>query len=154
MAKESAGILLFRMQKTSLEVLLAHPGGPFWKNKDIGAWTIPKGEIGEGEDKLQAALREAREELGVTVTGDHTVALSPVKLKSKKVIYAWAIEMDVDVTDIHSNTFDLEWPPGSGVMKAFPEIDRAEWFSVGEGLEKINAGQRPLIEELIQKLLP
>lgn len=149
MIKQSAGILLYRRRGKGLEVLLAHPGGPFWKNKDDGAWTIPKGEISEGEDRLAAAIRETKEELGVTLSGDF-IPLTPVKQKSGKVIFAWAIEMDLDASSMASNSFEMEWPPKSGVMKSFPEIDRAEWFGLEEALQKINPGQRPLLIELIE----
>jgi predicted NUDIX family NTP pyrophosphohydrolase len=153
MAKESAGILFFRRTPHSIEVMLAHPGGPFWQNKDLGAWTIPKGEIADGEDIREAAFREVKEELGITTTGDDVIELSPVKLKSGKKIYAWAMERDIDVGKIRSNTFELVWPPGSGQVRSFPEIDRAAWFSLEEGMEKINPGQRGLLDEL-EKLFP
>lgn len=139
--------MLYRRQKNQLEVLLAHPGGPFWKNKDEGAWTIPKGEISEGEDRLAAAIRETKEELGVKLSGDF-IALTPVKQKSGKVIFAWALEQDIDPGMIASNSFEIEWPPKSGLMKSFPEIDRAEWFEMEEALQKINPGQSPLLIEL------
>jgi predicted NUDIX family NTP pyrophosphohydrolase len=145
--KKSAGIILFRLNHKLPEVLLVHPGGPFWAKKDEGAWSIPKGELEEGEDALKAAIREMKEETGVTMSGDF-IELNPVKQKSGKVIYAWAQERDVDPTQVKSNDFEMEWPPKSGTKRTFPEIDRAAWFNMDEAKRKINMGQRPLIEEL------
>jgi predicted NUDIX family NTP pyrophosphohydrolase len=149
--KTSAGILLYRFINKVLEVFLVHPGGPFWKNKDAGAWSIPKGEFTEDEDPLKAAQREFREETGIEVSGNF-IALTPVKLKSSKLVHAWALEKDVDHTSITSNHFPLEWPPKSGKMIEVPEVDKAGWFTAKEAKEKINTGQLPLIDELIKKI--
>jgi predicted NUDIX family NTP pyrophosphohydrolase len=149
--KTSAGILLYRFNKKNVEVFLVHPGGPFWKNKDEGAWSIPKGEYGEDEDALKAAIREFNEETGISVAGDF-ISLNPVKLKSGKLVKAWALEKDIDATIIKSNTFLLEWPPKSGKKIEVPEIDRAGWFTIQEAKEKINIGQLPLLEELSAKV--
>ena len=147
MNKKSAGILLFRHRGKSLEILLVHPGGPFWKNKDIGAWSVPKGEFSE-EEPLAAALREFKEETGMEIDGKF-IPLSPVKQKSGKLIFAFALEHDIDIEKIVSNTFELEWPPHSGKKNEFPEIDKAAWFSPTEAIEKINPAQMALVEELI-----
>jgi predicted NUDIX family NTP pyrophosphohydrolase len=149
--KTSAGILLYRFNKKIPEVFLVHPGGPFWKNKDEGAWSIPKGEYAEGEDPLQAAIREFGEETGISISGDFT-PLTTVKLKSGKYVNAWALQMDIDATAVKSNTFLLEWPPRSGKKIEVPEIDKAEWFVLNEAKLKINAGQVPLLEELAGKI--
>ena len=149
--RTSAGILLYRFNKKNLEVFLVHPGGPFWKNKDEGAWSIPKGEYAEDEDALKAAIREFKEETGVSVSGDF-IPLNTVKLKSGKYVKAWALEKDIDSTAVNSNTFLLEWPPKSGKKIEVPEVDRAEWFSIQAAKKKINAGQVPLLEELSTKL--
>ena len=128
--KTSAGIILFRTGNdinNDLQVLLVHPGGPFWAKKDLGVWSIPKGEIAGGENMLDAARRELKEETGIEVDGSF-IALSPVKLKSGKIIYAWAIKYDFEIINITSNTFEMEWPPKSGKVKDFPEIDKADWF--------------------------
>jgi predicted NUDIX family NTP pyrophosphohydrolase len=130
-------------------VLLAHPGGPFFKNKDAGSWTIPKGEFDDSENALNAAIREFEEETGIRLLGEF-IELKPVKLKSGKMVYAWALEKDVDVSNITSNEFQIEWPPRSGRMQSFPEIDKAEWFSVEAALEKINPSQASLIEQLVK----
>ncbi|GAC1308984.1 MAG: NUDIX domain-containing protein [Mucilaginibacter sp.] len=147
MVKQSAGILLYRKNNDQLQVFLVHPGGPFFKNKDIGAWSIPKGEFLPDEDPLAAAKREFMEETGQPVDGEF-IPLEPVYLKSGKKVYAWAVEGDIDHEVIDSNLFEMEWPPRSGKMQSFPEIDRAAWFTVGEAKEKINAGQAGLIESL------
>ena len=150
MSKQSSGILLYRRKNERLEILLVHPGGPFWKKKDSGAWSIPKGEF-EAEDALQAAKREFEEELGSPIEGE-MVALKPRKQKGGKIVHAWAVEGDLDPQKIKSNTFELEWPPKSGKTQQFPEIDRAEWFPVSTALEKINQGQAAFIQELVEKL--
>ena len=147
MASTSAGLLLFRHGSHGLEVLLVHPGGPFWARKDAGAWSIPKGELADGEDPLQAAIREAREELGVDVDGDF-LPLTPVRQAGGKLVRAWAVRADLDPAGVRSNTFELEWPPGSARMQTFPEVDRAGWFRPDEARLKILKGQVPLIDEL------
>jgi len=150
--KQSAGILLFKHESGAMQVLLVHPGGPFWKNKDLGSWSIPKGEVTADEQMFDAAVREFEEETGVLLTGDF-IELKPIKLKSNKLVFAWACEHDLDVSQVVSNTFEVEWPPKSGLLKSFPEIDRAAWFSVDEALEKINASQTNLIHQLLGKVI-
>jgi predicted NUDIX family NTP pyrophosphohydrolase len=147
MAKHSAGILMYRRRQTIVEVLLAHMGGPFWAKKDLGAWSIPKGEFEPGEIPLDAAKREFQEETGLTVNGEF-IPLTPIKLSGGKILHAWAVEGDCDASSIKSNTFMLEWPPRSGKQQAFPEIDRAEWYSLDDAQEKVTKGQRGLIEAL------
>lgn len=149
MPKLSAGILLYRTNKDdALEVLLVHPGGPFWKNKDAGAWSIPKGEYQEGEDPFAAALKEFTEETGVTLKPQNAIELGQIQQKGGKRVTAWAIEGDLDPNAIQSNTFTLEWPPRSGKQEKFPEADRAAWFSPADAREKINQAQRELIDRL------
>lgn len=148
--KKSAGLLLYRTRKGETEVLLVHPGGPFWKNKDMGAWSIPKGEFTD-EDPLDAAFREFEEETGVAV-GGKCIALTPLRQKSGKLIYAFALRRSIDATGIRSNVFDFEWPPRSGKFISIPEVDRAEWFDTDTALEKINTGQRGFINELLEKI--
>lgn len=155
MPKQSAGLLLFRRINSVLEVLLVHPGGPFWAKKDDGAWSIPKGEIAEGENPLQAAYREFEEEMGRAIKDDSrgdSLPLTPVRQAGGKVVYAWAIENNFDVATLKSNTFSMEWPPRSGRHEEFPEVDRAEWFSLTEARQKILKGQEPLLLELERKL--
>jgi predicted NUDIX family NTP pyrophosphohydrolase len=147
MAKTSAGILLFRRRANSVEVFLVHPGGPYWARKDAGAWSIPKGEVEAGEDLLTGAKREFAEETGVTVEGS-LAPLEPVTQAGGKIVHAWAVEGDTDAATIRSNTFSLEWPPGSGKAREFPEVDRAGWFDLAAAREKINKGQRGLLEQL------
>lgn len=149
--KTSAGILPYRFTNKVLEVFLVHPGGPFWIKKDKGAWSIPKGEFTEDEDPLKAAQREFKEETGIEVSGNF-IALTPVKLKSGKLVHAWALEKDADHTGITSNHFSLEWPPKSGKMIEVPEVDKAGWFTIKDAKEKINPGQLPLLDELIKKI--
>ncbi|HEV3144315.1 MAG TPA: NUDIX domain-containing protein [Gemmataceae bacterium] len=151
MAAISTGLLMYRINAGKLQVLLAHPGGPFYQNKDDGVWTIPKGEPEAGEDLLEAAKREFAEEIGFLPTG-HFVPLKPVTLRSRKTVYAWAVEGDCDPKTVVSNTFTMEWPPHSGRQMEFPEIDQADFFDVSAARRKINAGQRPLLAEL-EKLL-
>jgi len=151
MPKTSAGLLLYRFRNSVLEFLLVHPGGPFWKNKDAGAWTIPKGEIGEKEEPLAAAVREFEEELGFKPTGPFT-ELPPVKQKGGKVVHAWAFEGDCEPNQIKSNTFTMEWPPRSSKQVEFPEVDRAEFFDFENAKAKINPAQIPLLEELQRRL--
>lgn len=148
--KQSAGILMYRYIDSALQVLLVHPGGPLWARKDLGVWTIPKGEF-DDEEALVAARREFEEETGTAVNGDF-VALAPITQKSGKVVYAFALEGNLDARAIQSNTFEMEWPPRSGKQRSFPEIDRAEWFSLEAAAEKINPAQRALLLELVQML--
>ena len=149
--KRSAGILLYRRTGDVLEVLLAHPGGPFWAKRDLGAWTIPKGEIAEGEDPLAAARRELEEETGIR-TDSSALPLTPRRQAGGKLVMAWAVEGDCDASAIRSNTFTLEWPPRSGRMADFPEIDRAAWFDPVEARRRILPAQVPFIDELEAKL--
>jgi predicted NUDIX family NTP pyrophosphohydrolase len=151
MGKQSAGLLLYRRREGRLEVLLVHPGGPLWAQKDAGAWSIPKGEHGPEEDPLTAARREFAEETGFTATGPF-LPLTPLKQKSGKLIQAFACEGEADPGDLTSNTFTLEWPPHSGSMKEFPEVDRAAWFPLPEAREKIHPGQAGFLEELARLL--
>jgi len=146
--KTSAGILLYKKHLGQLLFLLVHPGGPFWKNKDIGAWSIPKGEFNEDEDALQAAIREFHEETGTLPEGNFT-ELRPVRLKSGKEIFAWASEGDMDVTTLKSNTFEMEWPPRSGKFQDIPEVDRAGWFTHEDALQKVNPAQADLILQVV-----
>ncbi len=151
MAKESAGLLMYRHRAGKLEFLLVHPGGPFWKGKEAGAWTVPKGEVQPGEDPLAGAQREFEEELGFKPNGEF-VPLSPVKQKSGKLVRAWAFAGDCSPDTCKSNTFKLEWPPRSGQFQDFPEVDRAAFFTFEEAREKINPAQIALLEELQNRL--
>lgn len=152
--KHSAGILLFRRAGGGVEVLLVHPGGPFWKRRDDGAWSIPKGEIEADEEPLAAALREMREELGPAPELDHgeLIELGSVRQRAGKVVDAWAAEADFDPATLESIEFELEWPPRSGDQATFPEVDRAEWFSPDEARKKILGGQAPFIDRLLEHL--
>lgn len=147
-SKQSAGILLYRRRTEQTEVLLVHPGGPFWVKKDVGAWFIPKGELEPGEDALQAAHREFLEELGSPPPGGEALALGTVKNKSGKLIAAWAIEGDLDVATAKSTMFSLEWPPKSGKKQEFPEVDRASFFAPSEARVKLHPAELPLLERL------
>lgn len=149
--KLSAGILAYRVRGDDLQVLLGHPGGPFWKNKDRNAWSIPKGLIDDGEDPLRAAQREFLEETGFTLDGPF-LELAPIRQKSGKIVSAWACEADIDTNNIQSNSFPLEWPPKSGKIQEFPEIDKAEYFSIIEAIGKINQYQLDLIKDLCKQL--
>jgi len=151
MGKESAGLLLYRHRDGRLEVFLVHPGGPFWAHKDAGAWSIPKGEHGPEEDPLAAARREFTEETGFTATGPF-LPLTPLKQKSGKVVQAFACIGEADPLNLTSNSFTLEWPPRSGLLQEFPEVDRAAWFPWAEALEKIHPGQAGFLEELARLL--
>jgi predicted NUDIX family NTP pyrophosphohydrolase len=151
MSKQSAGILLYRKTNNRLQVFLVHPGGPFFKNKDIGVWSIPKGEFLDDEDPLAAAKREFKEETGRPVEGNF-IKLNAVTLKSGKIVYGWAVECDIDHETISSNLFEMEWPPKSGKKQSFPEIDRAGWFDIETAKIKINEGQVGLVDELIHIL--
>lgn len=147
MPKTSAGIMVYRLREGRLEVLLVHPGGPFWAKKDLGAWSIPKGEFAEPEDPFEAAVREFREETGCDIGGPFE-PLAPRKQPSGKIVHAWVAEGDLDPRQIKSNTFLLEWPKGSGRQKEFPEIDRAEWFGLREARQRILPGHIGFLDEL------
>ncbi len=152
MPKVSAGLLMYRREQDKLEFLLVHPGGPFWKAKDAGAWTIPKGELAENEDALAAAKREFEEELGIKPTGPF-LALEPIKQKGGKVVQAWAFEGNCDPTQCKSNMFTMIWPPGSGRICEFPEVDRVEFFQLEPAKLRINSAQIPFLEELVARLV-
>lgn len=151
MPKTSAGLLMYRNRNGRLEVLLVHLGGPFWKNKDAGAWFIPKGEINPGEEELAAAQREFQEETGLAPAGEF-LALSTVKHKSGKNVVAWAFAGDGDPAALKSNTFEMEWPPKSGKMTQFPEIDRADFFTVEAAREKMHAAEFEFVTRLVDQL--
>jgi predicted NUDIX family NTP pyrophosphohydrolase len=146
MPTQSAGLILYRRRR-EIEVLLVHPGGPFWAKKDMHAWSIPKGEFGAGDDPLSAARREFTEETGLPIDGTFR-ALPPVKQPGGKVVHAWAVEGDCDPAAVTSNRFTLEWPPRSGRMQEFPEVDRASWFPLAVAREKIHKGQVALLDAL------
>ena len=150
-AKRSAGLLLHRNRNGAREVLLVHPGGPFWAKKDLGAWSIPKGEYDDGEDARACALREFEEELGTPLVTRELVDLGSVKQRNGKVVTAWAAEGDLDAGAVHSNTFTMQWPPRSGRMQEFPEIDRAGWFALDEARERILPAQAPLLDRLAER---
>jgi predicted NUDIX family NTP pyrophosphohydrolase len=150
--RQSAGILLYRFAGEAPEVLLVHPGGPFWARKDAGVWSIPKGEYDDTEDPLASALREFEEETGTALDPDEPVELGSVKQRSGKVVTAWAAEGDLDADSIASNTFTMEWPPRSGRMASFPEVDRAGWFGLGEAREKLNPAQVEFLDRLAERL--
>jgi predicted NUDIX family NTP pyrophosphohydrolase len=152
MTKRSAGILMFRRRGSKFRLLLVHPGGPFWAKNDDGAWSIPKGEYEEGEDPLDVARREFEEELGAPAPADDVIDLGELVQPSRKVVAAFAVEGDFDPSALKSNRFELEWPPKSGRMQSFPEIDRAAWFAPDEAKAKILPGQRPFIERLLEHL--
>lgn len=142
---------MYRFHNSQLEVLLVHPGGPFWAKKDAGAWSIPKGEFDEGEDPLAAAKREFREETGCAIDAA-LIPLRPLKQRGGKLVYAWMVEGNCDPAAIKSNTFTIQWPPRSGRRQVFPEVDRAEWFPIDEADAKLLAGQRGFLDELAQNL--
>jgi predicted NUDIX family NTP pyrophosphohydrolase len=144
----SAGLLLHRRGAGGREVLLVHPGGPFWTRRDLGAWSLPKGEYADGEEPLVAARREFEEELGSPPPDGDVVDLGEVRQKSGKLVRAWAIAADLDAEQIHSNEFEMEWPPRSGKRQTFPEVDRAQWFGLKDAREKINPGQVALLDRL------
>jgi predicted NUDIX family NTP pyrophosphohydrolase len=149
--KKTAGMLLYRLRGSVLEVFLVHPGGPFWAKKDEGAWSIPKGEFVEDEEPLNAAKREFQEETGFSIDGQF-MPLAPLKQRSGKLVYAWALEADCDAETIKSNLFSLEWPPRSGNRKEYPEVDRAGWFALEIAKRKIVPGQLGVLKELPQRL--
>ncbi len=151
MPKQAAGILLYRQTARGLEVLLAHPGGPLWARKDLGAWTIPKGQFGDDESPLAAARREFEEEMGSPPRGEF-VELGSIRQPSGKIVHAFTAESDFDVATVKSNLFTLEWPPRSGKKGEFPEVDRAEWFVVEEARKRILKGQEPFIDRLLTLL--
>jgi len=152
MPRTSAGLLLYRRGADGYDVLIGHPGGPFWARKDEAAWSIPKGEYTDDEDPWVAAQREFVEEIGLPVPEGPRVALPPVKQSGGKIVTAFAVAADLDVTDSVSNTFELEWPKGSGTIKEFPEMDRVAWFSVADAYVKLLKGQRPLLDHLLAHL--
>nr|WP_090338622.1 NUDIX domain-containing protein [Mycolicibacterium malmesburyense]CRL66584.1 NUDIX hydrolase [Mycolicibacterium malmesburyense] len=152
MPKLSAGLLLYRVTGGVVEVLIGHPGGPFWARKDEGAWSIPKGEYDEGEDPWTVACREFREELGKAPPDGPRIEFAPVKQPSGKVITAFAVRGDLDLDGTCSNTFTLEWPKGSGTIKEFPEIDRVGWFPAAKARSKLLKGQRVLVDRLMEAL--
>jgi predicted NUDIX family NTP pyrophosphohydrolase len=156
MKKRSAGILMYRRRGPDLEVLLVHPGGPFWMKKDVGAWSIPKGEFAEGEEPLAAARREFCEELGSEPHGAFAsgafLELGMLVQPSRKEVVAWAVEGDFPIAELKSNTFEIEWPPKSGRKKRFPEVDRAEWLSPDDARRKILPGQVGFIERLLARV--
>jgi predicted NUDIX family NTP pyrophosphohydrolase len=147
MAKKSAGILVYHKNSEKYEVLLVHPGGPFWAKKDLNSWSLPKGEFEDEEDPFSAAKREFEEETGFPIKGEF-IDLNPVKQPSGKIIYSWAVKGEIDANNVKSNLFKMEWPPRSGAIKEFPEIDRAEWFDLETAEQKIISGQIPIIENL------
>ncbi len=149
--RRSAGLLLYRRRRGELEVLLVHPGGPFWARKDDGAWTIPKGELQDGEEPLACAQREFAEELGAAPLASGTaVELTPVRQAGGKTVHAWALEGDFDAATVRSNLFSVEWPPRSGRQQEFPEVDRADWFPLAQARTKLLGGQVPLLAELVR----
>lgn len=155
MPKLSAGLLLYRVCDGGVEVLIGHPGGPFWARKDDGAWSIPKGEYTDGEDPWAAAQREFEEEVGWAPPAGPRVDLGAVKQPSGKVLTVFAVRGDLDITDAHSNTFELEWPRGSGRIRAFPEVDRVGWFSIAQARAKLLKGHRDFLDQLMaQPSLP
>jgi predicted NUDIX family NTP pyrophosphohydrolase len=151
-AKRSAGILLYRITGGAPEVLLVHPGGPFWARRDAGVWSIPKGEFDEGEDPRACALREFEEETGTALPPGELIELGSVQQKGGKVVSAWAAEGDLDADSIRSNTFTMEWPPRAGRTAEFPEIDRAGWFGVDAAREKLVALQAEFLDRLLERL--
>ncbi|HEX4413411.1 MAG TPA: NUDIX domain-containing protein [Lacipirellulaceae bacterium] len=151
MPKQSAGLVIYRRRNERTEYFLVHPGGPFWQNKDAGSWSIPKGEFGPEEIPLDVAQRELLEETGLRVDGPF-LPLGPIKQKGGKIVHAWAVAADFDADQIQSNTFSIEWPPRSGKLREFPEVDRAAWFDFDTALEKMVEAQRDLLKQL-EKLL-
>lgn len=150
----SAGLLVFRRRAGELEVLLAHPGGPYWARKDDGAWSVPKGELEEDEDPLMAAQREFAEELGRPAPDGEPISLGEVVQKNRKVVVAWAVEGELDPDSVVSNMFEIEWPPRSGEVAAFPEIDRVAWFDPVTARQKLNPAQAAFIDRLVARLAP
>ena len=151
MPRTSAGLLPYRRREGRVEVFLVHPGGPFWVNKDEHAWSVAKGEVEPDEDLLHAAHREFSEETGLTLAGP-AIPLAPIRQASGKLVHVWAIEADIDPSVIQSNSFPLEWPPRSGQVRQFPEVDRAAWFDLADARSKIHKGQVALLDEMNSKL--
>ena len=149
--KQSAGIILYRFEEEKLQIFLVHPGGPFWQNKDNGSWSVPKGEFLDGEDPLNAAKREFEEETGSKVSGNFT-GLVPITQKGGKIVYAWALQGNIDADTITSNIFTIEWPPKSNKLVTYPEIDKAAWFNADIARIKINPSQVALIDDLESRL--
>ena len=153
MPKLSAGILVYRVKNKKIEVFLCHPGGPFYQNKDNAVWTIPKGEFDENEEPFTAAKREFKEETGQEISGDF-ISMKTIKYKDgRKVVYTWAVEGEVDTTNIKSNTFPLEWPPKSGKYIEVPEVDKGDWFTIEMAKQKILPSLSPLLEDLIENII-
>ncbi len=151
MANQSAGLLVYRFKDNNIEVLLVHPGGPVWKNKDENAWSIPKGEF-EEEEPIKAAYREFEEEIGQPAPGGEPIDLGSLNQASRKEVFAWALEGSIDTTKINSNTFEMEWPPRSGQRQKFPEVDRAEWFDLSTAARKVHKGQEGFLRLLAERL--
>lgn len=152
MAKQSAGLLVYRLRESGPEVLLVHPGGPLWSKRDLGVWSIPKGEYGDDEDALTAALREFQEETGVAPPDIEWIPLGTVKQRGGKVVAAWTGAFDLDADSIRSNTFEMEWPPRSGKTAEFQEVDRAAWFDLATARQRINPAQEPFLDRLVTLL--
>lgn len=152
--RKSAGLLLYRFRDDALQVLLVHPGGPFWIRRDAGAWTVPKGEYEPTEEPLAAALREFEEELGCRPDACEWIELAPIRQRGGKLVTAFAGQADFDASRLVSNTFSMEWPPRSGQMREFPEVDRAQWYAIAEARQKILASQVPLLDELERRATP
>lgn len=153
MAKLSAGVLMYRLRSEVLEVLIVHPGGPFWQRKDDGAWSIPKGEYDDGQDAFEHAKREFAEELGTDAPNDtEYVSLGDVKQPSGKIVTCWAVSGSLDTSIVHSNTFEMEWPKGSGKMAEFPEVDKAAWFPAKTARQKLLKGHVPFVDRLVEHL--
>lgn len=151
MKKRSGGIIPYKIVKKQLFFFIAHPGGPFYRKKDNGFWSIVKGEIEEGEEPIKCAIREFKEETGISIKGD-LMPLTPVKQKSGKLVYAWAVEQDIDPEDAKSNMFQMEWPPKSGTVAEFPELDKFEWFNAQTTIGKLIPAQTPLVYEVMDRL--
>lgn len=151
MPVKSSGILVYRFRDGQLQVMLVHPGGPFWAKKDKGVWSIPKGICEEGEASIDAAKREFKEETGFDINGNF-IDLGELRQSSGKIVHVWAVEGDLDTSKIKSNTFEMEWPKGSGKIRQYPEIDKGEWFSIDVAKEKIVKGQKGFLDRLLEKL--
>ena len=152
MAKRSAGLLLYRKRGEGIEVLLVHPGGPFWADRDAGAWSVPKGEVEIGEEGLAVARREFEEETGHSPPAGEPIDLGEIRQASGKVVHAWAVEGDLDPARVTSNTFMMEWPPRSGRQQEFPEVDRAQWFEPHDARRRMNSAQAELVDRLLARL--